>query len=101
MERESTAKPKQLVGGGLSATIPPGYTREQRYGEAFAWAFDTDVAYRSIKEFWISPLIVGRIERASGFTTRQQADPAIHECLPRTATLSRVRRGRADDQHKA
>ncbi|HEY9564325.1 MAG TPA: DUF2510 domain-containing protein [Nocardioides sp.] len=101
MERESTAKPKQLVGGGLSATIPPGYTREPRYGEAFAWAFDTDVAYRSIEEFWISTLIVGRIERASGFTTPQQAAHAIQECMTRQDTLYSGFSGSTDVHDKA
>src|SRR5690606_35029629 len=61
LNRESTPVEGQLVGGKLSVPIPAGFTHEPFYGEAFAFAFDTDVAYRSIETYWISTLVVGRI----------------------------------------
>ncbi|MDT0200565.1 DUF2510 domain-containing protein [Nocardioides sp. AE5] len=87
MTRTSTPVTGSIVGGNLTATVPDGFTPQPFYGEAFAFAYDTDVAYKEIEAYWISTLVVGRVEKADGFTTPQQAAHAIQECMTRTDTL--------------
>lgn len=87
LERASKSVPGKLSGGGITATLPSGYTPMPGYAQAFSFGADIDLGYRPIEDYWISTMMVGKIQRSNGFISAKQATHAIVECMTRNDTI--------------